>query len=127
MASFGDFGEEEEDVKPSVEYLNSLGDYRKRSRSSEDVGSAGPVKTPKLHGLSTPNGLLSPVVGIDVFVDVGEDIKLAPSDDPTVMGLYSAPLPIQLVLKNQYVFLSGWPAYTILTNYRRTPGADDPG
>jgi len=33
-----DFGEEEEDVKPSIEYLNSLNEYRKRSRSTEDVG-----------------------------------------------------------------------------------------
>lgn len=35
-----DFGEEEEDVKPSIEYLNSLNEYRKRSRSTEDVGFA---------------------------------------------------------------------------------------
>lgn len=33
-----DFGEDEEDVKPSIEYLNSLNEYRKRSRSTEDVG-----------------------------------------------------------------------------------------
>jgi len=33
-----DFGEEEEDVKPSIEYLNSLNEYRKRSRSTEDIG-----------------------------------------------------------------------------------------
>lgn len=36
-----DFGEEEEDVKPSIEYLNSLNEYRKRSRSTEDVGFPG--------------------------------------------------------------------------------------
>jgi len=36
--SGSDFGEEEEDVKPSIEYLNSLNEYRKRSRSTDDVG-----------------------------------------------------------------------------------------
>lgn len=40
-----EFGEEE-DVKPNVEYLDSLNEYRKRSRSREDVGTGG--STPKL-------------------------------------------------------------------------------
>lgn len=35
-----DFGvSDEEDKKPSIEYLDSLNDYRKRSRSREDVGT----------------------------------------------------------------------------------------
>jgi len=36
-----DFGlsDEEEDRKPSIEYLDSLNDYRKRSRSREDIGT----------------------------------------------------------------------------------------
>ncbi|KAI1783309.1 TFIIE alpha subunit-domain-containing protein [Ganoderma leucocontextum] len=38
--------DEEEDVKPNLEYLDSLNDYRKRSRSREDVGTGG--STPKL-------------------------------------------------------------------------------
>ena len=36
----GEFGEEE-DVKPNLEYLDSLNEYRKRSRSREDVGTGG--------------------------------------------------------------------------------------
>ena len=40
-----EFGEDE-DVKPNVEYLDSLNEYRKRSRSREDVGTGG--STPKL-------------------------------------------------------------------------------
>ncbi|KAL0062796.1 hypothetical protein AAF712_010334 [Marasmius tenuissimus] len=40
--------EEEEDKKPSIEYLNSLNDYRKRSRSQEDVGSSGKTKQAKV-------------------------------------------------------------------------------
>lgn len=42
--------EEEEDKKPSIEYLNSLNDYRKRSRSQEDVGSSGKNKLAKVQG-----------------------------------------------------------------------------
>ncbi|CCM04771.1 uncharacterized protein FIBRA_06962 [Fibroporia radiculosa] len=45
-----DFGEED-DVKPSVEYLQSLNEYRKRSRSEDDVdGGRGIPKTPRLLG-----------------------------------------------------------------------------
>lgn len=55
-----DFGEEEEDVKPSLEYLTSLNEYRKRSRSREDVdgGSATP-KMQKLNGHADVNGIAS--------------------------------------------------------------------
>ncbi|KZP24990.1 hypothetical protein FIBSPDRAFT_856365 [Athelia psychrophila] len=45
-----DYGisDDEEDRKPNVEYLNSLNDYRKRSRSRDDVGTSTP-KLAKLH------------------------------------------------------------------------------
>ncbi|KAI0821884.1 TFIIE alpha subunit-domain-containing protein [Trametes gibbosa] len=36
----------EEDVKPSVEYLDSLNEYRKRSRSRDDIGTGS--NTPKM-------------------------------------------------------------------------------
>ncbi|EIW54836.1 uncharacterized protein TRAVEDRAFT_30851 [Trametes versicolor FP-101664 SS1] len=42
---FNGFGEEE-DVKPTVEYLDSLNEYRKRSRSRDDVGTG--AATPKM-------------------------------------------------------------------------------
>ncbi|EPS98247.1 hypothetical protein FOMPIDRAFT_1126886 [Fomitopsis schrenkii] len=46
-----DFADEEEDVKPSLEYLDSLNVHNKRSRSFEDVdGTLGSVKTPRLNG-----------------------------------------------------------------------------
>lgn len=46
-----DLGEEEEEAKPSPAYLTSLNEYRKRSRSREDIdgGSATP-KMQKLNG-----------------------------------------------------------------------------
>ena len=90
MTSLSEFGEEEEDVKPSVEFLNSLGDYRKRSRSAEDVGNGGPVKTPKLNGLSTPNGFITKELeSPPVVAEVEETTtKAGIVDDPVVMGAY---------------------------------------
>ncbi|KAK7462844.1 hypothetical protein VKT23_007420 [Stygiomarasmius scandens] len=59
-SDFDEFGEEEEERKPSIEYLNSLNDYRKRSRSQEDEGSAGRnkiAKTEEVNGNGhAPNG-----------------------------------------------------------------------
>ncbi|KAF5368934.1 hypothetical protein D9758_002913 [Tetrapyrgos nigripes] len=46
-SDFDEFGEEEEERKPSIEYLNSLNDYRKRSRSQEDEGTVGRNKIAK--------------------------------------------------------------------------------
>jgi transcription initiation factor TFIIE subunit alpha len=44
----GDDEDDEEDRKPNVEYLDSLNAYRKRSRSTEDVGQPSKVKVTKL-------------------------------------------------------------------------------
>ena len=122
MTSYGDFGDDEEDVKPSVEYLNSLGDYRKRSRSADDVGSPGPVKTPKINGLSTPNGFskgeLSPAAETPIVVDSGGDIQSASADDPMVMGLCLVSFFVCASLTIcAFGSLSERPAYTILTNH----------
>ena len=86
-----DFGDEEEDVKPSVEYLDSLNDYRKRSRSREDVGIGGPVKTPRMNGhapspLSYTNGV-EPPVEVEVAMN-GAETDVAAGDDPIVYGNY---------------------------------------
>ncbi|KAF5357037.1 hypothetical protein D9756_006738 [Leucocoprinus leucothites] len=48
---------EEEDKKPNVEYLDSLNEYRKRSRSNEDVdGMSGSRKMVKVGGEGGLNG-----------------------------------------------------------------------
>ncbi len=52
-SDFDDFGEEE-DRKPNIEYLDSLNDYRKRSRSREDEGVTGKIKVPKVEEAPTP-------------------------------------------------------------------------
>ncbi|EGO03838.1 hypothetical protein SERLA73DRAFT_175515 [Serpula lacrymans var. lacrymans S7.3] len=77
---FGDFGEEEEQ-KPSVQYLDSLNDYRKRSRSREDEGAS----TKKLAKTDWPavepvqNGIIHDEAEVD-DINVGNGLQ----DDPTV-------------------------------------------
>lgn len=44
--------EDEVDRKPNVELLDSLGAYRKRSRSQEDVGGASKIKQAKVEGVN---------------------------------------------------------------------------
>jgi transcription initiation factor TFIIE subunit alpha len=87
-SDFGDFGnDDEEDRKPSVEYLDSLNDYRKRSRSREDEGSTktkiarvGEV----LNGYDySPDSGITPVEENVVMV---EDVVPPPEDDPLVYG-----------------------------------------
>lgn len=53
----GDFDDEEEDKKPNIQYLDSLNDYRKRSRSKEDVGGGSVIKGSKLARLNSEEGL----------------------------------------------------------------------
>lgn len=63
--------DEEEDRKPNVEYLDSLNDYRKRSRSKEDVdgssGGNGSRKIVKTNSEMSVNGHL----GINGYADGG--------------------------------------------------------
>ena len=109
----GDFGydEEEEDRKPSVQYLDSLNAYRKRSRSHEDVGSAAKIKqikidaTEGIYGIGNGVGVVingyTPENGIEVEHDavmVG-DTAMLPEDDPMV---YGTPLPVYLFY-SQYI------------------------
>ncbi len=79
-SDFDDFGEDEEDRKPSIEYLNSLNDYRKRSRSQEDEGSTGRNK------LAKSDSSMNVDAHADVPADVEMDASAAPKDDPLVYG-----------------------------------------
>src|SRR5260221_6336617 len=51
-----DDDDDEEDRKPNVEYLDSLNAYRKRSRSTEDVGQPSRVKVTRLDTVLGVNG-----------------------------------------------------------------------
>ena len=81
---------EEEDVKPSVEYLESLNDYRKRSRSAEDIGEgSGMSKIPRA-AHETPEASIAPVVQIAdvemVTTEVAVEVTTVVVDDPMVTG-----------------------------------------
>ena len=123
MTNFSEFGDEEEDVKPSIEQLNSLSEYRKRSRSVEDVGSPGPVKTPKINGMTTPNGFVSQEIAAAPETVVEEEVNPGLAEDPLVMGtsLRCGDCSTWTHLRLN----SEWPAYTILAGYRGAPRADD--
>ncbi|KAH9924074.1 TFIIE alpha subunit-domain-containing protein [Fomitopsis serialis] len=79
----GDFGDEEEEVKPSLEYLDSLNGYRKRSRSREDVDDGmSSVKTPRLNGYesvheTTPSAPDPARRKFDARTFAGEPIRLS--------------------------------------------------
>ncbi|KZT07046.1 uncharacterized protein LAESUDRAFT_725393 [Laetiporus sulphureus 93-53] len=77
-----DFGEEEEDVKPSIEYLDSLNEYRKRSRSQENEGVAHATpKIPRLNG----QDLLLPAEVVAEVQEPGMPAEAeAPSEEPIV-------------------------------------------
>ncbi|KAG6812890.1 hypothetical protein H0H92_015625 [Tricholoma furcatifolium] len=86
-SDFGDMAYQEEiDQKPSVEYLDSLNEYRKRSRSGEDEGINTRTKATKVD--EAPNGVgYSAESGIAPIVEnviVVPDVPLLPDDDPMV-------------------------------------------
>lgn len=83
LPNLNDFGGGEEDVKPSIEYLDSLNDYRKRSRSAEDAAEDRAMsKTPKLDGYASPHAALPPEV--EQPIEPVVEMIAEPSDDPTV-------------------------------------------
>jgi transcription initiation factor TFIIE subunit alpha len=93
---FGDVADDDDDRKPSVEYLDSLNDYRKRSRSREDEGTAK-LKVPKMgetpvNGFGMDSGLSGfsdgGRIGVEVDAVMTEDV---PDDDPVVYGPYRCP------------------------------------
>lgn len=88
-----DFDDDEEDRKPSIEYLNSLNDYRKRSRSQEDEGFAGRNKIAKSDSFT--NGEPQ---SVPMNVDIEVHGNPAPKDDPIVYG-GSFYTPVVAILK----------------------------
>ena len=108
-----DFGEEEEDVKPSIEYLNSLNEYRKRSRSTEDIGfptSNSGKKVVKL-GYETPGPgpiIASATPVLEALVKeqpVDVEVPLPQGEDPIVSGTlfpHGISLLISVVLTRRF-------------------------
>ena len=83
-----EFGEEEEDVKPSVEYLDSLNEYRKRSRSQDDVGTGGSTpKIPRVDGHADAIEVESAVYTNGFEAEGPPPTNGAAEDDPVVYGM----------------------------------------
>lgn len=83
--------DEDEDRKPNVEYLQSLNEYRKRSRSREDVGAG--AKTPKITRTDSLASFPEETVVHSISMDVDvQDVLLedggAPEDGPLVHGTF---------------------------------------
>lgn len=99
-SDFGDLVDDEEDRKPSVEYLDSLNEYRKRSRSRDDVGQPAKAKVAKVdeglngYGYSPENGIVPFEESAIMVNDVQPPIPMA-EDDPLVYGVL---LSFQFVL-----------------------------
>lgn len=122
----GDF---EEDRKPNIEYLDSLNEHNKRSRSVEEdaaeVDGAAERKLARVVGWDqsqTANGDVEGESGVPgaaagADVDVGGDAL--PGDDPTVYGLFFF-LPSCDVCAHSSVH-SGWKTYAVLPGRRGTP------
>lgn len=99
-----DFGEEEEDVKPSIEYLNSLNEYRKRSRSTEDVGFPHSNSGKKVVKLGYDNSGSGPIIAsttpmLEALVkEQPPDMEVPPlqAEDPIVYA-NGKPMPFSAV------------------------------
>ncbi|KAH6917789.1 transcription initiation factor TFIIE alpha subunit [Coprinopsis sp. MPI-PUGE-AT-0042] len=97
-------GDEDEDRKPNVEYLQSLNEYRKRSRSQEDIGAGS--KTPKIIRTDSLGSFAEEAVVNQMSMDVDapqgqlEDGG-APGDDPLVY-VNGVPKALSLVTEEDH-------------------------
>jgi hypothetical protein len=105
---FSVLGDFEEDRKPNIEYLDSLNEHKKRSRSLEEdaaeVDGAAERKLARVvgwdQGLAANGDVegVSEVVGASVGADVDVGGDAPPEDDPTVYGVFSFPPHMTYVL-----------------------------
>lgn len=92
-------------MKPSVEYLDTLNGYRKRSRSREDEGYGSASKLPRMNG-DALNGF--PPSETPLENGVAEEASLPATDDPIVYGT-SLPGMRRLHFKLTYFSVNGEP------------------
>ena len=80
--------DEEEDVKPTVQFLGSLNDYRKRSRSQEDEGKNNRAgKSVKMEpGLQDASAFAS--LSAEQVEEPPQSQSTDNQDDPEVYGLF---------------------------------------
>ncbi|KAF8069082.1 TFIIE alpha subunit-domain-containing protein [Lyophyllum atratum] len=104
-SDFGDLAyEDEEDKKPSVEYLDSLNEYRKRSRSGEDEGANVKTKVAKVeeplsgYGYSPETGIAPVEEGV-VRVD---DVQPPLLEDDPIVYVNGKPVPYSGVTEEDH-------------------------
>jgi transcription initiation factor TFIIE subunit alpha len=121
----------EEDRKPNIEYLDSLNDHNKRSRSVEDEGGAdrkqarvGQLPDGGGWGQGQENGGEHlPMNGIEGGSRVdGEDVSA--EEDPTVYGLFFGFHPF-LMPYSIHLHFSGWQTNAVLPGRGGAPRTDD--
>jgi transcription initiation factor TFIIE subunit alpha len=102
-----DFGEEdeEEDRKPSVQYLDSLNDYRKRSRSKEDEGAAG-KKLAKATDACYTNGGVVVASELDMKMPNGEEAR---QEDTIVYGPFALLAALTAAVLIEIMVVNGVP------------------
>lgn len=125
-APIDDFGEEEEeDVKPSVEYLNSLNDYRKRVRSEDEDASERASKLVKTEADPTP--------AVNAFgeLEVEDEMEgvqfggAGAADDPVVYGAPASWTYLHVLGMAYRLLCSEWRSYGFLSGNGGAPGAHD--
>ncbi|KAI8972873.1 TFIIE alpha subunit-domain-containing protein [Trametes punicea] len=93
-----EFGEEEEDVKPSVEYLDSLNEYRKRSRSRDDVGTGGSTpKIPRIDGQVGTTEAETAVYTNGIEVEAPPAANGAAEEEDPIVYVNGEPVPLSQV------------------------------
>ncbi|KAF8740047.1 hypothetical protein AX14_008956 [Amanita brunnescens Koide BX004] len=108
-SEYGDLNnDEEEEQKPSVEYLDSLNDYRKRSRSRENEG----VKRTKQAKLEDEhvNGFAPGPVQPNGFTDArpvaDEELSPAPLLDDPIVYVNGAPVPFSEITEEHHELMT---------------------
>lgn len=124
---FSVLGDFEEDRKPNIEYLDSLNEHNKRSRSVEEEGDT--ERKQARVGLSADgwgqgqeNGELLPMNGVEVSgVDAGDVLA---EEDPIVYGLFFC-FSLQTPISDVNLHSSGWQTNAILSGWGGAPRSDD--
>ncbi|KAJ8516968.1 hypothetical protein ONZ45_g5796 [Pleurotus djamor] len=94
--------EDEDDVKPSVEYLDSLNDYRKRSRSREDEGPVLKAKLAKVDSLPSLTSTNGSGHANGMIVETSPDTNGGGSQGDPIVYVNGKPVPYSQVTEEDH-------------------------
>jgi hypothetical protein len=142
---FSVLGDFEEDRKPNIEYLDSLNEHNKRSRSAENEGDAERKQARvgdgdgvsgwglglSQQGQGQENGEQQqqhlPIHGVE-SPGLDAEVGVVAEDDPTVYGLYFVFWAFSRCRHAQLTFiLSRWQTNAFLPSWVGAPRPDDGG